>query len=59
LRHLVQEWYVSPGRELRNSHPHDIVEHIVQISRWEGSTPGFSPELIDRACDSYFADLRT
>ncbi len=57
FRHLMQEWYVKPKRAVRNSHPRDIIGHILDIARYEGSPPCLTPDLVDRACDAYFADL--
>jgi energy-coupling factor transporter ATP-binding protein EcfA2 len=55
--HLVQEWYVKAKRALRYSHPRDIVDQILDIAKYEGHPPHLTPELVDRACDAYFADL--
>ena len=57
LSHLLMKWYVKPGRALRNSHPRDIVDQILDICKFEGVTPRLTPDLVDRACDAYFADL--
>jgi predicted ATPase with chaperone activity len=55
--HLMKEWYVKPQRAARNSHPRDIINQILDISRFEGHVPKLTPELVDRACDAYFGDL--
>ena len=55
--HLMEEWYVRPKRPLRNSYPRDIIDQILDIAKYEGLPPRLTPDLIDRACDAYFADL--
>lgn len=57
FQRLIQEWYMKPQRALRNSHPRDIISQVLDIARYEGLPPRLTPELIDRACDAYFADL--
>jgi hypothetical protein len=57
LVHLLREHYVKPKRELRSCHPRDILRTLVGIARYLGSTPSLSPELIDRACATYFVEF--
>ncbi len=57
LVHLLREHYVKPKRELRSCHPRDILRTLQGIARYLGSTPALSPELIDRACSTYFVDF--
>lgn len=55
--HLVREWYVNPQRDFRNCHPRDIVDQLLDIARYKRLRPVATPEMIDRACSTYFADL--
>ncbi len=55
--HLVREWYVKPQRDFRNCHPRDIVDELLDIARYKRLRPLATPEMIDRACSAYFADL--
>ena len=55
--HLVREWYVKPKRDFRNCHPRDIVDQLLDIARYKRHRPLATPEMIDRACSAYFADL--
>lgn len=57
LVHLLREHYVKPKRELRSCHPRDILRTIEGIARYFGSTPSLSPDLIDRACATYFVEF--
>jgi predicted ATPase with chaperone activity len=55
--HLIQEWYRKPGRALKNSHPRDVLDQLLDIARYKRLSPTATPEMIDRACAAYFADL--
>ena len=57
LAYLLQEYYIKCNRKLRASHPRDLCDQILDISRYIGKDPEMSSELIDRAADSYFVDL--
>jgi predicted ATPase with chaperone activity len=55
-RHLVQEHYERPGREFKSCHPRDLVELLLDISRFFGEEPELSPDRLDLACASYFVE---
>lgn len=57
--YLLEHHYVPSGRALRGCHPRDLVEQLTAMARYLGVTPKLSPHLIDRACEAYFADIRT
>lgn len=57
LTYLLQEWYIKPQRKLRASHPRDLCDQIVDISRYLQQEPLMSKDLIDRAAASYFVEL--
>jgi predicted ATPase with chaperone activity len=57
LAHLLQEWYAKRNRKMRASHPRDLCDQLIDISRYLGIEPGMTNELIDRACTSYFVEL--
>ncbi|MCH8875336.1 MAG: ATP-binding protein [Chloroflexi bacterium] len=57
LAYMLQEWYIKRNRKLRASHPRDICDQILDISRYLGVEPVMSKELIDRAAEAYFVDL--
>ncbi|MEW5871672.1 MAG: ATP-binding protein [Chloroflexota bacterium] len=54
--HLLQKWYREPGRNLQAVHPRDLLNILLELCDYEGSTPRMTPELIDEACMSYFVD---
>lgn len=57
LAHLLQDWYIKKDRKLRASHPRDLCDQIVDISKYEGIETAMTNDLIDRAAESYFVDL--
>jgi predicted ATPase with chaperone activity len=57
LAYLLQEWYIKRNRKLRASHPRDLCDQILDIARYIGSEPAMTPDLIDRAGESYFVEL--
>jgi SpoVK/Ycf46/Vps4 family AAA+-type ATPase len=57
LVHLLKEHYVKQQRELRACHPRDILRIMVGIAKYLDVPPQLDPDLLDRACKSYFVDL--
>jgi len=57
LAYLLQEWYIKRNRKLRASHPRDICDQILDISRYLNVEPTMSKELLDRASEAYFVEL--
>jgi hypothetical protein len=57
LAYLLQEWYIKRQRKLRASHPRDLCDQILDISRYMSIEPTMSKELLDRAAGSYFVEL--
>lgn len=57
LAYLIKNWYIKPGRNLRGSHPREICDQILDISKFLGCKPEMTRELIDQAADAFFVDL--
>jgi MoxR-like ATPase len=57
LAYLMQEWYIKRNRKLRASHPRDLCDQILDISRYMSCEPALTRELIDRAAEAYFVEL--
>ena len=55
LIYLLKEYYIKPKRELRACHPRDLLRVLVGFARYHNVAPTFTPEMIDRACQVYFA----
>ena len=57
LAYLIQELYIKQKRNLRASHPRDICDQIIDISRYLSIEPVMTRELLDRVASAYFVDL--
>jgi len=57
LVYLLREYYVKPKRELRACHPRDILRTLTGIAKYLDQPAVLSPNLIDRACNTYFVEL--
>ncbi|MEK6221976.1 MAG: AAA family ATPase, partial [Chloroflexota bacterium] len=57
LAYLLQEWYIKNDRKLRASHPRDICDQILDISRYLSVEPTMDREMLDRAAAAYFVDI--
>ncbi len=55
--HLMRKWYIKPQRACANCHPRDILDQLMDIAKYKQLEPVATPEMIDRACSAYFADL--
>jgi predicted ATPase with chaperone activity len=55
--HLVREWYIKPQRAFKNCHPRDVLDQLLDIARYKHLQAVASPEMMDMAASSYFADL--
>ena len=56
--YLMAEHYQKTGRPFRAVHPRDLVDQIIEIARYQNTKPALEPNLIDRACRSYFVSLQ-
>jgi len=57
LSFLLNEYYIKPDRPVRACHPRDLLDEIVDISRYKGISPVLSQDLIRMACRAYFVEL--
>jgi SpoVK/Ycf46/Vps4 family AAA+-type ATPase len=57
LAYMLQEWYIKRNRKLRASHPRDICDQILDISRYMNVEAAMSKDLLDRAAEAYFVEL--
>jgi hypothetical protein len=55
-RYLIERFYRPKHRQLRGSHPRDLVDLLVDISSFQRRQAEFTPEWIDLACATYFID---
>ena len=54
--HLYQEYYGRRQIIPRNCHPRDVLDHFLDMVRYLEAAPKLTPDLLDRACNSYFLD---
>jgi len=53
---IYREFYGKRGIHPRGCHPRDILDHLTDIIRFVEGQPSLSPQLLDRACRSYFLE---
>jgi len=56
IEYLLRRYYEPRGIEMRACHPRDLIEQVVDMSRYQGREPSLSRDLIDAACRSYFVE---
>ncbi|MHC5110723.1 MAG: ATP-binding protein, partial [Planctomycetota bacterium] len=57
VNHLISHHYHEASREFRCCHPRDLLEQIINQSRFLNCTPVMTPETFDSACQNYFTLL--
>jgi len=57
LAYLLQEWYIKRNRKLRASHPRDLCDQIIDVSRYMSTEPAMTRDLLERAAKAYFVEL--
>jgi predicted ATPase with chaperone activity len=57
LAYLLQEWYIKRNRKMRASHPRDLCDQLLDIAHYQSIEPTMTPEMLDRAADSFFVEL--
>jgi hypothetical protein len=55
--HLIKEHYTKANRALKNSHPRDLLDQLIDLAKYKGSAMAMTPELMDLAAKAYFAAL--
>lgn len=54
---IYEEFYEKRGLPARACHPRDLVNHLLDISRYMGEEPTLSGRMLGLACRSYFLDI--
>lgn len=54
---LYQKHYIAKKRALKMSHPRDLLDQLLDITRYKGLPAETLAEYMDMAADAYFADL--
>jgi predicted ATPase with chaperone activity len=55
-RYLVETFYYGQNRDFKGCHPRDIIDLLLDMTRFYDEEPRLAPEWIDLACTSYFVD---
>jgi hypothetical protein len=55
--HLISEHYTKAGRNLKNSHPRDLLDQLIDLAKYKGTEMAMDPGLLDLAANAYFVDL--
>ncbi|HXE81058.1 MAG TPA: hypothetical protein VNK41_09925 [Vicinamibacterales bacterium] len=56
VEYLIRRYYEPRNLEMRACHPRDLVEQVVDLSRYQNKQPALTRELLDAACSGYFLD---
>jgi predicted ATPase with chaperone activity len=56
VQYIYERYYERLGIQPRACHPRDILDHLLDISRFLEVDHRLTDELLDRACQSYFLD---
>jgi hypothetical protein len=51
---VYDEYYAGAGITPRGCHPRDIVDHVLDVARYEDTPAMLSREYLRRACEAYF-----
>jgi predicted ATPase with chaperone activity len=51
---VYREYYEAAQIQPRACHPRDIVEHVIDVAKYEGVAPELSLDFLRRSCEAYF-----
>ncbi len=54
VEYLLGEVYGKGAIEPRRCHPRDVLDHLCDLAAYRGQEARLSPDLLERACQSYF-----
>ena len=57
VKYLLDEHYEKTGIKMNACHPRDIIDQIIDISRYKEKTPRLEQEIIDEAWNNYFVEI--
>ncbi|MEX1255008.1 MAG: ATP-binding protein [Dehalococcoidia bacterium] len=55
-RYLIETFYYGQSRDFKGCHPRDIIDLLLDMTRFYDEEPKLASEWIDLACTSYFVD---
>jgi predicted ATPase with chaperone activity len=56
VEYLNRKYYAPRKLQMRACHPRDLIEQVVDMCRYNGTSPALSRDLLDKACRSYFLE---
>jgi hypothetical protein len=56
VEYLLREYYQRHRRPLRACHPRDLVEHVIDLARFNEQPPMLTQQALDHICRTYFID---
>jgi predicted ATPase with chaperone activity len=57
VKYLLDEHYEKTGIKMNACHPRDIIDQIIDISRYKEMTPRLEKDIIDEAWNNYFVEI--
>jgi energy-coupling factor transporter ATP-binding protein EcfA2 len=58
FEYLIKTHYIKVDRAMKNSHPRDLLDQLIDLAKYKGIIPAMIPELIDQAAGAYFAVMK-
>jgi len=56
VRHLYLHQYGARNLQMRACHPRDLIDHVMNLCRYQRRKPELTAELIDTVCRTYFIE---
>ena len=54
---LIKEVYEPRGLPFNGCHPRDLLDHLIDLAKFEEKQPEMTTDLLLRACESYFVQI--
>ncbi len=54
---LIKDVYEPRGLPFNGCHPRDLLDHLIDLAKFEEKTPEMTEDLLMRACESYFVQI--
>ena len=54
---VINEVYKPQQLPFNGCHPRDLLDHLIDLAKFEEKTPEMSYDMLKRACDSYFVHI--
>ena len=56
VAYLYDHQYAARKVQMRACHPRDLIDHVVNLCRYQRKRPELTPDLLDTVCRSYFIE---